>query len=154
MAYDSNYHSDCVDLADSAEKCNDLQISASLFAAKAAKYGALQGFLGGAGGAYGGAGGAFRGEKCVCPRVCVCVCARGQQWGTAGSNWCFLLQGVPQDARVNSAGGGSKRISWDSEWPQETMVLLHDLECTFYTQSSPIRSHIEKFVTWLHCFFY
>lgn len=77
-----------------------------------------------------------------------------QQGGTTWSNYCFLLQVVPQDARANSAGGGSKRISWDSEWPQGTMVLLHDLECTFYMQSNPIRSHIEKFVTWLHRFFY
>lgn len=63
-------------------------------------------------------------------------------------------QAGPEDARANIAGGGSRETFWDPEWPQETMVLLHDLECTFDMQTTPIRTCIKIFffylLTWQH----
>lgn len=105
-------------------------------AAKAAKYGPLQGFFGGVG----GGGGAYRGKRPThthtsrlpheCYQVLVLKAEPFSLWR--------LLQVALQDARANTVGGGS-RGSLEIQWPQETMVLLHDRECTFkYANEAPL----------------
>lgn len=71
-----------------------------------------------------------------------------QRWGHFECIQTVLVlrsQAGLEDARANTAGGGSR----DPEWPQETMVLLHDLECTFYMPTTPIRTCIKMFFTYL-----